>query len=63
MRNLFRGSLYERLRWTSGKVTRVQGSFEDIPSFGEMALELIIPRKFIERYKKGLQRTEKKEGQ
>jgi len=60
---LFSGAWDERLRWTSGRVTRVQGSFEDIPSFGEMALELIIPRKFIERYKKGLQRTKEKEGQ
>jgi hypothetical protein len=34
-----------------------------VPTFGEMALELVIPRFLIEKYKRGMKMGEQKEQQ
>jgi len=54
LHDLFDKAQEERLRWMSGKVTRNLGTVVQMPTMSEMALELVVPRFLIEKYKKGL---------
>jgi len=61
LRQLFDTALEERLRWTSGKVTREYGPAVEWPTMGEMAMELVVPKYFLDKFKRGLKISEEKE--
>jgi prephenate dehydrogenase len=63
LHDLFDKAQEERLRWMAGKVTREFAPAVSVPTFGEMALELVIPRFLIEKYKRGMKMGEQKEQQ
>jgi hypothetical protein len=61
LRQLFDTALEERLRWTAGKITREYGPAVEWPTMGEMAMELVVPKYFLDKFKRGLKISEKKE--
>lgn len=63
LHDLFDKAQEERLRWMAGRVTREFAPAVSTPTFGEMALELVVPRFLIEKYKRSMKMAEQKEEQ
>jgi prephenate dehydrogenase len=61
LHQFFDSALEERLRWTTGHIRQGPELAMQTPTMSDMMMELVIPRKFIEMYRRGMKRAEKTE--